>query len=308
MARSWVAARVLASVLILAGCASGTASEPMAAPSDTGLGSSVVAAPSSVPAPPSMSVPPLMSVPDPVPMPMDGPSAGAGRPGDVPGDVIEHGSRERPLVALTFDADMTPAMRKRLHDGTVRSWYDKRIVAELRSTRTPATIFTTGLWAIEYPDGLRDLAADPLFEIENHSMTHAAFDGPCYGLNVLDSAEEKRHEVIDTAQILAEGAGQAPRFFRFPGGCHSPDDVALVRQAGELPVGWDVVSGDPFQQDPAVVVRNVLDNVRPGSIVVMHLNGGPNAPATATALQQIIPGLRARGLRPVTLNELLASG
>jgi peptidoglycan/xylan/chitin deacetylase (PgdA/CDA1 family) len=73
-------------------------------------------------------------------------------------------------------------------------------------------------------------------------------------------------------------------------------------------VGWDVVSGDPFQQDPAVIVHNVLDNVQPGSIVVMHLNGGPNAPATATALHDIIPGLQARGLQPVTLQELLAAG
>lgn len=238
------------------------------------------------------------------------PAAGTGteQPDEVPVDVITHGSRERPLVALTFDADMSPSMRKRLHDGTVSSWYDARIIAELRKTQTPATIFTTGLWATEYPGELREISADPLFEIENHSMTHAAFHGPCYGLDVLTSPEDKRHEVVDTAQILTEVTGQAPRFFRFPGGCHSPEDVALVRTAGELPVDWDVVSGDPFQKDSAVIVRNVLNNVRPGSIVVMHLNGAPNAPATADALKKIIPGLRDRGLQPVTLNELLRIG
>ncbi|MGH3943260.1 MAG: polysaccharide deacetylase family protein [Pseudonocardiaceae bacterium] len=243
-------------------------------------------------------------------MPSESPAA-ADRPVDVadrPGDVIAHGPRDRSMVALTFDADMSPAMLERLRAGTVRSWYDVRIVAELRQTHTPATIFATGLWAIEYANELREISADPLFEIENHSFTHAALHGPCYGLDVLTSPEEKLHEVIDSAQILADVTGRMPQFFRFPGGCYAPADVTLVQDAGELPVGWDVVSGDPFQHDPAVIVRNVLDNVGPGSIVVLHLNGAPNAPATATALREIIPGLHARGLRPVTLAELLSAG
>ncbi|MGH3942812.1 MAG: polysaccharide deacetylase family protein [Pseudonocardiaceae bacterium] len=222
-----------------------------------------------------------------------------------PGDVIEHGSRDRALVALTFDADMSPSMLERLRAGTVRSWYDDSIIAELRQTQTPATIFATGLWAIEYADELHDIAADPLFEIENHSYTHAAFHGPCYTLNVLTAPDDKIREVVDAAQVLEEVTGRAPQFFRFPGGCYAHSDVALVQQTGERPVGWDVVSGDPFQQDPGVIARNVLDNARPGSIIVLHLNGAPNAPATAAALREIIPGLRARGLRPVTLAELL---
>jgi peptidoglycan/xylan/chitin deacetylase (PgdA/CDA1 family) len=258
-----------------------------------------VSTPSSVP--PLLPVSPLPPVPDPV----SGESSVVAQWAD---GVITNGSRDRPLVALTFDADMSPSMRERLHNGTVSSWYDTRIVTELRRTQTPATIFATGLWAIEYADELRELAADPLFQIANHSMTHAAFNGPCYTLDVLSSSEDKRREVVEAAQILAEVTGQEPRFFRFPGGCYAPVDVALVHEAGELPVGWDVVSGDPLQPDPEVIVRNVLDNVRSGSIVVLHLNGGPNAPATAAAIREIILGLQARGLRPVTLDELLASG
>jgi len=165
-------------------------------------------------------------------------------------------------------------------------------------TRTPATIFATGLWAIEYADELREIVADPLLEVENHSMTHAAFDVPCYTLDVLTFPDDKRHQVVDSAQILAEATGRAPQFFRFPGGCYAPDDVGLVQEAGELPVGWDVVSGDPFQQDPAVVVHNVPDNVRPGSIVVLHLNGAPNAPATAALHTRSSPACR-----PVACNR-----
>lgn len=287
-------------MLALASCASGTATGPVGSRPDGGFGPSTA---------PSTVLSPGDSVPTTVPTPSSTtatpPSALVTEVPDAPGGVIEHGSRQRPVVALTFDADMTPAMLRRLRAGTVRSAYDAEIVAELRETGTPATIFTTGLWATEYADVLRGLAADPLFEIENHSYTHAAFHGPCYGLDVLTAEDAKLHEVVDTAQTLAQRTGRAPQYFRFPGGCYEPSDVALVHQAGELPVGWDVVSGDPFQHDPAVIVRKVLDNVRPGSIVVLHLNGAPNAPATATALREIIPGLRARGLLPVTLQQLL---
>jgi peptidoglycan/xylan/chitin deacetylase (PgdA/CDA1 family) len=55
------------------------------------------------------------------------------------------------------------------------------------------------------------------------------------------------------------------------------------------------------------VAREVLDGVRPGSIVVLHLVGAPNAPATAEALREILPKLRDRGYQPVTLEDLLGA-
>jgi hypothetical protein len=39
----------------------------------------------------------------------------------------------------------------------------------------------------------------------------------------------------------------------------------------------------------------------------MHLNGGDRAPLTDDALPRILDGLRARGLRPVPLSQLLRS-
>ena len=84
--------------------------------------------------------------------------------------------------------------------------------------------------------------------------------------------------------------------------------MKLVAAAGETPVQWDVVSGDPGQPSASVVANNVLRGAHPGSIIVMHLVGAPNAPATAAALQTILPGLKQRGLHPVTLEKLLGSG
>jgi peptidoglycan/xylan/chitin deacetylase (PgdA/CDA1 family) len=219
---------------------------------------------------------------------------------------IDHGPRNHRLVALTFDADMTRAMLARLRSGAQRTWYDAAIVRELRKTRTPATIFLTGLWTQAYPRVVRILAHERLFELENHSVDHAGWLAPCYGLPVVRGTLDKRAEIAQAAATIRAVAGVAVRYFRFPGGCHDASDLRLVAAAGEKPVGWDVVSGDPFQPDARVIVRNVLDRVRPGSIVVMHLVGAPNAPATARALPIIITTLRARGFRFVTLHRLLA--
>jgi len=48
-----------------------------------------------------------------------------------------------------------------------------------------------------------------------------------------------------------------------------------------------------------------LAAAKPGAIIVMHLNGAPHAPATATALHSLIPALRTRGLQFVTVRDLL---
>jgi len=191
-------------------------------------------------------------------------------------ELITHGPRRGHDVALTFDADMTQVMLSKVRSGLHSIGYDPEIVRELRASRTQATIFMTG--------------------------------PPCYGLPLVRSETDKRREVADTTNVLTGLIGGAPHYFRFPGGCHTAADVRLVASLGETPVQWDVVSGDPGQPNPAVVSRNVLQGARPGSIIVMHLVGAPNAPATAAALRTILPGLHQRGLHPVKLDELLGTG
>jgi peptidoglycan/xylan/chitin deacetylase (PgdA/CDA1 family) len=256
--------------------------------------------------PPTVSHPQPLSVRPPVARP---PSVGS--PGEtspprrVSPAIVEHGPRSRRWVALTFDADMTRAMLSELRTGRVHGWYDAALFAELRATRTPATIFLTGLWTERYPAVVRRLARDPRFELENHSLDHAGWVTPCYGLPTVSGVPSKRREIARASRIIERVAHVTPRYFRFPGGCASAADRHLVAGFGERPVGWDVVSGDAFQSDPAAIVRAVLSGVRPGSIVVAHCIGAPNTPATARAMAIVVPALRARGYRFVTLRRLL---
>lgn len=232
------------------------------------------------------------------------PSTTAAPPRPAVAAEFDHGPRSRRWVALTFDADMTRAMLARLHSGRQRTWYDAAVVRELEATHTPATVFLTGLWTLQYPNVVRMLAHNKLFELENHSVDHSGWLA-CYGLRIVHGELSKRAEVLDAAADIRRVAGVTPRYFRFPGGCHSQADLRLVASTGERAVGWDVVSGDPFQPDPAPIVAQVLAEVRPGSIVIMHIVSPPNAPATDRALPVIIRDLRDRGYRFVTVRQLV---
>jgi peptidoglycan/xylan/chitin deacetylase (PgdA/CDA1 family) len=215
---------------------------------------------------------------------------------------FDNGPRSVPRVALTFDADMTPGMLAQLRSGQVRSWYNREVRDILDAEGVHATIFLTGLWAQAYPEVARSMAEDPRLEIGNHSYDHAAFRTPCYGLaGTADRAGE-----IERAQDQIQAVtGVRPNLLRFPGDCYDRSDVALAQQKGLAVISGDVRSGDAFNNSAPAVAAVVLRNLKPGSIVLMHIHGGPNAPMTAPALRMVIQGARARGLDFGTVSEVL---
>ncbi|GGN22209.1 peptidoglycan/xylan/chitin deacetylase (PgdA/CDA1 family) [Actinoplanes campanulatus] len=230
-------------------------------------------------------------------------TAGANAPGSLP-PVVRHGPRDVQKVALTFDADMTDAMKARLRNGAVSSYANLRLLALLETRRIPATFFVTGQWAEQYPDVTRRIAGNPRFEIANHSYEHAAFTGDCYNLPRL-APGEMTGDVDKTFTTLHPYGGRQTRYFRFPGLCHDRAALRALAPLGVTVVDGDVVSGDPFARGAAPVIDAVLSQVKPGSIVIMHITEA-NARFTDDALPAVLAGLRRRGLEPVTLSELLS--
>lgn len=220
------------------------------------------------------------------------------------GQVILHGPRDKKEVALTFDADMTPWMEDNLKAGGVQSYYDSALVDLLNQTQTEATMFLTGLWIESYPNVTKQLAQNPLFELANHSYSHPSFSGDCYGLPHVSSSDYPI-QVEQTQKLLKTVAGVTNQYFRFPGGCYSEDNLAMLRKMGLTVVHWDVVADDGFNSNTQQIENNVLEHVQNGSIIVMHFNGPPNEPSTKDALQIIIPALKKRGFQFVKVSELL---
>jgi peptidoglycan/xylan/chitin deacetylase (PgdA/CDA1 family) len=95
-------------------------------------------------------------------------------------------------------------------------------------------------------------------------------------------------------------------YFRFPGGCHDRRALKALTPAGVTAVQWDVVGGDAFATDPDAVARQVLDGVRPGSVVVLHCTRSA-APTTEEAVRKVVPELRRQGYRFVKVSELIGA-
>ena len=162
------------------------------------------------------------------------PHAPALRP--VAARLITHGDRQRRQVALTFDACQT---RK-------PSGFDARLIHILRATHTPATLMLGGYWMETHPAVTRSLAADPLFELGNHSYLHP------HMANLTPA--RMRAELQETQDVMYRLTGRQGTMFRPPYGEYSP---ALLSVAGELGLHtftWEVVTGDP---DPHVTAQDI---------------------------------------------------
>jgi peptidoglycan/xylan/chitin deacetylase (PgdA/CDA1 family) len=187
------------------------------------------------------------------------------------------------LVALTFDdgpSGRTPA-----------------ILRVLAHHHAHATFFVVGRATRGMEPILRHIATSGS-ELADHTYSHA---------NLLALATPGRtRQLAWTTALVHEATGIQPRFFRPPYGATGPAVNRLGRSLGLVPVLWSVDSRDWQLPGTKAIVKRVLANVRPGSIVLMH-DGGGDRRETLRALPAILRALARRHLKPVTLSQLLAS-
>lgn len=216
----------------------------------------------------------------------------------------------RKIAALTFDLC---ELKNEI------TGYDAEIVNYLREHQVKATFFAGGKWMASHPEKTMQLMADPLFEIGNHTWTHG-------NLRIL-KAEKIREQILRTQtqyELLRKSLSEkscvrnldpeemkkipsAIRVFRFPYGTCSAEALRILAEYGLPAIQWDVVSGDPAKNQTAQgICRIVLDQTRPGSVIICHANGRGHG--TAQALQTFIPELRDQGYSFVTVSELLDMG
>jgi len=152
---------------------------------------------------------------------------------------------------------------------------------------------------------VKELAADPLFELGTHTYDHRGFTQHCYTLGTVPRAQmltDVQRAVVQLDQLDPH----ATRWFRFPGGCYDTTAQHELAPAGVTAVGLDVPGADGFAKSPQPIIKQVLDHVQNGSIVVLHMHGGDNAPYTAQAVGPIVRELRARGYELVTVTQLVS--
>ena len=198
------------------------------------------------------------------------------------GRPIYCGAGKLRLVALTFD------------DGPGR--YTPIVLRQLREAGARATFFLVGKSIDRFPRTPR--LERERHAIGEHSMTHA-------NLPTLSRAAAKAEIAGGKAKAL-EAAGEPVDLFRPPYGNRTKALDREIRRQGMAQILWDVDSTDSRITPPATfheISARVRKYARPGSIVLMHENRGQ----TVRAMRAILPALKRRHLRLVTVPELLAA-
>jgi len=87
------------------------------------------------------------------------------------------------------------------------------------------------------------------------------------------------------------------------GGRYTAAMVAAAERAGYRCALGSVYPFDPHVPSVRFATAYILANVRPGAVIVLH-EGGGRGRRTVETLRRVLPALRARGYRVVTLSAL----
>ena len=191
-------------------------------------------------------------------------------------------------VALTFD------------DGPDPRW-TPRIAAVLRREHVRATFFVIGSQVARHPNIVRSLANDGN-ELGNHTFTHVALSN--------GAAWQRRLQLELTEAAIVGATGHYARLVRPPYSATSDavtpsQEHALAQDVGRryVVVLANFDSEDWKKGAVEAIVRRASPPGTTGGIVMFH-DGGGDRSHTVAAVRELIPRLRARGFRFVTVSQL----
>ncbi|MGN1316806.1 MAG: polysaccharide deacetylase family protein [Acutalibacteraceae bacterium] len=184
---------------------------------------------------------------------------------------------KKKMVALTYDdGPYTPVTNQ--------------ILDVLEEYNGRATFFVVGSRVSTYKDCIIREAKLGC-EIGNHTYNHT----------ILTSASTStiKSEISKTNEAVKNITGTSPKIVRAPGGAVN----STVKSNVNYPLfNWSVDTLDWKNRNSSSVVTNIKNNVRDGSIVLMHDLYGSTGDATET----IVPWLVKNGYQLVTVSELMA--
>ncbi|MFB9444714.1 polysaccharide deacetylase family protein [Dactylosporangium vinaceum] len=204
---------------------------------------------------------------------------------DSPSTTITYHVRtDAPVVAFTFD------------DGPAPDW-TPMVLDALDAWDVPATFFMVGRNLSHHADVVRGRL--DRHEVGNHTWSHA-------DLATLDLSQAVG-EINRGAEAIHNVTGRAPTLLRPPYGHLGGSTVLAADKLGYRLVLWSQQMHEAqYEKNPQGQVADIVNTVRPGSIVLAHDVGDQRRLVALRHLGEMFAGLRARGYRFVTVSELLA--
>ncbi|PYI55244.1 xylanase deacetylase [Paenibacillus flagellatus] len=183
---------------------------------------------------------------------------------------IDPGGNKK-VVLLTFD------------DGPKEKAQLETILDSLDKHKAKAIFFVNGYRVKQNPELLKRIRERGQ-TIGNHSWDHIDLKK--------ENEETIRKQIGDVQRIVQDTVGAAPRFFRPPFGSSNDFVKKLAKDEGMLFMTWSNGSEDwlASNQKPEGVVKRVLEQLHPGSNILMH-----ELPWTAEALDDLLTKLEEKG-------------
>ena len=196
---------------------------------------------------------------------------------------VAKGSTTSKAVALTFD------------DGSDGTNINK-ILDILSANNVKATFFLTGSGAKKHPSWINNISAKG-HQLGNHSYSHPDFTKL--------TAAKMKSELAATETTIKGLTGKSTKpIFRAPFGASNAAVLKAVGDAGYThTIQWNIDTVDWKGVSSTQITNKVMNNIVPGSIILMHTGAG--ASGTPGALPGMISKLKAQGYKFVTVSELL---
>jgi peptidoglycan/xylan/chitin deacetylase (PgdA/CDA1 family) len=197
---------------------------------------------------------------------------------------VPHGPSYPLNRPLYYVNDASRAIALTIDDGPDPT-YTPQILRLLRRYGVTATFSMIGINVAAHPHLARSVA-EAGHRIANHTWTHADL--------VRLPASGVRTEMARASDAIHAAAGVHPSLFRAPYGAWSPAVIKQCEQMKMVPLDWSVDPRDWARPGVSSIARNIMDNTRPGSIILEH-DGGGNRSQTVAALRIVLPWLLHRG-------------
>jgi len=200
------------------------------------------------------------------------------------GDILNRVDTTEKVVALTFDDGPMPGQTQ-------------AILKILQDNDVKASFFLVGE-AVNAHSTETELIIQAGHEVGNHSYTHQRM--------VLKSSAFVSDEIDKTNDALRKAGAEGPIHFRPPYGKKLVVLPYYLWKNDVLSITWDVEpeTYGQISKDSLKISQHVINSVKPGSIVLLHVMFKSRA-ASMNAVPEIIKGLKARGYRFVTISKLL---
>lgn len=158
------------------------------------------------------------------------------------------------------------------------------ILNTMKTKGVKATFFITGGYYNSHPELVKKMMAEG-HQVANHTINHYRAS------TVLNQSTQKYIDDVVNLDKLVPGL---VKLHRPPEGGYSERSLKILRDLGYKTVFWSFAYRDwetANQPDPVVAKQKILDNIHPGSILLLHAVSDTNV----SILGDVIDGIRAKG-------------